>query len=202
MLERQHPARKINWCEANTSSACQEPNQNCFSPITSGGNFFCKICQSGARQKCGFGEDFLGVPASWSGWHENMVGRGKERGRLRHEKLPGIGQRWGWRAREERWCLCLRLSALGMACGAGTGLAQRRRSWLSPSVSVGISPSKRSCTSRLPCKPHRARSAPRHAAPGVLWLCGSLGTETAGCALTRSPLMPPRGPITIYWVSV
>lgn len=54
----------------------------------------------------------------------------------------------------------------------------------------------------LPCKPHCTLPAPHLAAPGVLWLCGSLGAETAGCVLTRSPLMPPRGPVTIYWVSV
>ena len=54
----------------------------------------------------------------------------------------------------------------------------------------------------LPCKPRCTWSAPRLAAPGVLWLCGSLSAETVGCMLTRSPLMPPRGPVTIYWVSV
>lgn len=49
---------------------------------------FCKICQLGARQKCGFGEDFQVVSASWFSQHKSAEGRGKEWGssRERHRK--------------------------------------------------------------------------------------------------------------------
>lgn len=39
---------------------------------------FCKICQLGARQKCGFGKDFQGVSVSWFSQHKGAEGRGKE----------------------------------------------------------------------------------------------------------------------------
>ena len=48
--------------------------------------FFCKICRLGASQKCGFGKDFLAVPASWSSWHESTEGRGTEWGSPRETR--------------------------------------------------------------------------------------------------------------------
>ena len=48
--------------------------------------FYCKICQSRARQKCGLGGYFLAVPASWSSQHERVEGRGKERGSPRETR--------------------------------------------------------------------------------------------------------------------
>lgn len=59
--------------------------------------FFCKICQLGARQKCGFGEDFQALSASWFGQHRSADRRGKEwrSSRERHRKSCLVSGRGG-----------------------------------------------------------------------------------------------------------
>lgn len=71
--------RKIKRHEANASSACQEPNQNCFSPLTSDGNF--SIARS-AHQEQGRNAvlGVLAVTASWYSQHKRVEGREKEQG--------------------------------------------------------------------------------------------------------------------------
>lgn len=213
MPERQHPVRKIKRREASASSACQEPNQNCFSPLMSDGNF--SIARS-ARQEQGRNAvlGVLAVTASWYSQHKRVEGREKEQGSPRETWKAA-----GHQAEMEMDSLGREVVPLPEAQrphrgswsrdGAGmapTLLAQSRHLGLNFTLREEPREPVRCATAGrergLPCKPRCARSAPCLAAPGVLWLRGSLGAETAGCVLTSSPLMPPRGPVTIYWVSI
>lgn len=86
MMERQHPARKIKQHKANASSACQEPNQNCFTPLTSRGSFsFARSSSWEQGRKVGLGRIFsqcvlLGSASTRVQRGEGKSGAARERG--------------------------------------------------------------------------------------------------------------------------
>lgn len=140
---------------------------------------------------------FLVRPAQECGREREGVG---ELERKTQKKLLGFRQRWGWKVWEERHYLCLQLSTHKSTRLVEQGLVQH---WYSDLASWSEFPPLRGAMqagkgASLPIPLHPDHSSPcSPQCPLAVWLpwcrCGRL---------TRSPLMPPRGPVTIYWISI